>query len=121
MLWCPPALPDMLLQPSLLFILHLFVLRVVAWGGSCSSLLSFNYPNLVITGATHLTAGTNFTASADPTCFLPTYINSVDVCRVAGVVNTSSTSSVTFEMWLPDTWYGRVLTAGNGGLGGCKL
>ncbi|KAF9648832.1 tannase and feruloyl esterase [Thelephora ganbajun] len=22
-------------------------------------------------------------------------------------------------MWLPDTWYGRVLTGGNGGLGGC--
>jgi len=24
-------------------------------------------------------------------------------------------------MWLPDTWYGRLLTGGNGGLGGCKL
>lgn len=113
----PPV--NMFLQPSLLVVLHLLVLRVAAW--DCSSLLSFHYPDTVITGATRLTTGTNFTASADPTCFSPNYINSVDVCRVAGVVNTSSTSSVAFEMWLPDTWYGRVLTAGNGGLGGCKL
>jgi len=117
---CPAPPVNMFLQPSLLFVLHLLVLRVAAWA-DCSSLLSFKYPNLVVTGASRLTAGTNFTASADPTCFQPSYINSVDVCRVAGVVNTSSTSSVTFEMWLPDTWYGRVLTAGNGGLGGCKL
>ncbi|GLB45545.1 putative tannase and feruloyl esterase [Lyophyllum shimeji] len=35
------------------------------------------------------------------------------------VVNTTSTSSVFAEAWLPDTWYGRFLAVGNGGLGGC--
>ncbi|KAF8516430.1 tannase and feruloyl esterase [Hysterangium stoloniferum] len=40
-------------------------------------------------------------------------------CRVLGVVSTSSTSNVHFEMWLPDTWFGRFLGVGNGGLGGC--
>ncbi|KAG6877613.1 hypothetical protein C0993_005617 [Termitomyces sp. T159_Od127] len=35
------------------------------------------------------------------------------------VINTTSTSAVYAEAWLPDTWYGRYLTVGNGGLGGC--
>jgi hypothetical protein len=114
------ALPAMFLQSSFLLILPLFALRVVA-RVDCASLRSFFLPGVVISNAVHLTAGTTFPASADPTCFTPTFVNSVDICRVTGVITTSPTSSVSFEMWLPDTWYGRVLTTGNGGLGGCKL
>ncbi|KAF8577162.1 tannase and feruloyl esterase [Ramaria rubella] len=42
-----------------------------------------------------------------------------DACRVYAVVNTTAQSAVKFEMWLPDTWFGRFLAVGNGGLGGC--
>jgi len=105
-------------QSSLFLILYLLVLRVAA--RDCTGLQSLKLSNAAINNAVHLSAGTTFSASADPTCYLPTYNNTVALCRVSGIVNTSSTSSVEFEMWLPDTWYGRVLTVGNGGLGGCK-
>ena len=45
---------------------------------------------------------------------------SSSVCRVYFVINTTSTSAVHAEAWLPDTWFGRFLGLGNGGLGGCK-
>ena len=35
------------------------------------------------------------------------------------VVNTSETSSITLEAWLPSNWAGRFLSGGNGGLSGC--
>ncbi|KAJ7062995.1 tannase and feruloyl esterase [Mycena belliarum] len=41
------------------------------------------------------------------------------LCRVQFVTDTSETSSVRAEAWLPDEWYGRFLGVGNGGLGGC--
>ncbi|THU92729.1 tannase and feruloyl esterase [Dendrothele bispora CBS 962.96] len=41
------------------------------------------------------------------------------ICRVYASVNTSSISSTKFELWLPDKWYGRFLTVGNGGFAGC--
>jgi hypothetical protein len=103
---------------SLLLLLGLSVLRVAAL--DCAALKSLQLPNSTITDAVYLTSGTTFIASTDPTCFRPTYNNTVAVCRVTGEVTTSSLSSVKWEAWLPDTWYGRVLTNGNGGLGGCK-
>jgi hypothetical protein len=33
--------------------------------------------------------------------------------------NTSNSSSVQIEAWLPDSWNGRFLASGNGGIGGC--
>lgn len=108
----------MSLQPSLLLILYLLVLRVAAW--DCAALRSLTLPDTSISDAFRVAPGSTFNASADPTCFQPTYNNTVAICRVIGTVATSATSSVSFEMWLPDTWYGRVLTGGNGGLGGCK-
>ena len=79
---------------------HLFVLRVGAKGNR-TSLRSLNLPNVTISDAAYVTAGTNFTTSADPTYFLSTFVN-----RVTGVVTTLPTSSVKFEVWLLDTWYG---------------
>lgn len=35
------------------------------------------------------------------------------------LVNTSDTSSMTLEAWLPSNWTGRFLSGGNGGLSGC--
>ncbi|KAJ7498226.1 tannase and feruloyl esterase [Mycena galericulata] len=44
---------------------------------------------------------------------------SVPLCRVQFSTETSPTSAVYAEAWLPDEWYGRFLALGNGGLGGC--
>ncbi|KLO15211.1 tannase and feruloyl esterase [Schizopora paradoxa] len=44
---------------------------------------------------------------------------SVPLCRVQFGVNTSETSEIKAEAWLPDEWNGRFLALGNGGLGGC--
>ncbi|KAJ7152596.1 tannase and feruloyl esterase [Mycena crocata] len=41
------------------------------------------------------------------------------LCRVQFFTNTTDTSSIHAEAWLPDEWYGRFLGIGNGGLGGC--
>ncbi|CAK5263714.1 unnamed protein product [Mycena citricolor] len=42
------------------------------------------------------------------------------LCRVQFAISTSREGSeVKGEAWLPETWYGRVLGVGNGGLGGC--
>lgn len=43
----------------------------------------------------------------------------LDICRVLGAMATSP-MYIHREVWLPDTWYGRVLTGGNDGLGPCN-
>ncbi|OTA99242.1 hypothetical protein M426DRAFT_325327, partial [Hypoxylon sp. CI-4A] len=44
-----------------------------------------------------------------------------DLCRIVLTVATTSSSEVQVEAWLPDTesWNGRFLATGNGGIGGC--
>ncbi|KAJ7637197.1 tannase and feruloyl esterase [Roridomyces roridus] len=44
---------------------------------------------------------------------------SASLCRVHFTTETSPTSSIRAEAWLPDDWHGRFLALGNGGLGGC--
>ena len=88
------------LTSSLLLFPYLFVLHVGAKSNR-TLLRSLNLPNVTISDAAYVTAGTNLTTSADPTYFLSTFVN-----RVTGVVKTSPTSSVKFEVWLPDTWCG---------------
>lgn len=56
----------------------------------------------------------------DPTCALTSQIVAVDLCRVALHVNTTDRSSLVAEIWLPASWNGRLVTTGNGGLGGCE-
>ena len=110
----------MLLSPSFLSILQFPIFPTVQ--DKCTSLSSVtSISNTTITSAARYPAGFNITTAADPTCFTPFQQNSVDICRVNGVIKTSPTSSVDFEMWLPDIWYGRFLVTGNGGLGGCKF
>ncbi|KAJ7112953.1 tannase and feruloyl esterase [Mycena epipterygia] len=41
------------------------------------------------------------------------------LCRVQFYTNTSDTSVIHAEGWLPDEWYGRFMGLGNRGLGGC--
>jgi feruloyl esterase len=42
-----------------------------------------------------------------------------DICRVVVNVSSAPGSSIRFDAWLPDTWNGRFLATGNGGIGGC--
>ncbi|KAF8510909.1 tannase and feruloyl esterase [Gautieria morchelliformis] len=72
--------------------------------------------NTTILAATHVAAGTNVTT---PGSCQSIAFSTVAVCRVQAVVNTTATSAVHFEAWLPDVWFGRFLGLGNGGLGGC--
>ncbi|KAF7344078.1 Carboxylic ester hydrolase [Mycena venus] len=44
---------------------------------------------------------------------------SVPLCRVQFHTNTSATSGLSGEMWLPDEWNGRFMGVGNRGLDGC--
>ncbi|KAJ7662861.1 tannase and feruloyl esterase-domain-containing protein, partial [Mycena rosella] len=39
---------------------------------------------------------------------------SAPLCHVQFVINTTSTSAVHAEAWLPDTWFGRFMATGNG-------
>ncbi|KAJ7479839.1 tannase and feruloyl esterase [Mycena latifolia] len=43
----------------------------------------------------------------------------VPLCRVQFYTNTSDTSGIQGEAWLPDEWYGRLMGLGNRGLSGC--
>ncbi|KAH6614942.1 Tannase/feruloyl esterase [Boeremia exigua] len=42
-----------------------------------------------------------------------------NICRVSLSIKTSEQSNITFEAWLPETWSGRFLATGNGGIDGC--
>ena len=81
---------------------------------------SFTFANTTILNATKVDANVNLTVPGDPSCMFGTVTTSVPICRVEILVNTTSTSRVHMEAWLPDTWFGRFLGLGNGGLGGCK-
>ncbi|KAJ7753494.1 tannase and feruloyl esterase [Mycena metata] len=45
--------------------------------------------------------------------------HSAPFCRVQFHTNTSATSGIDAEAWLPDEWFGRFMGLGNRGLGGC--
>jgi feruloyl esterase len=55
----------------------------------------------------------------DLTCNRPNQTVSVDICRIALNISTSSRSYVLAELWLPEAWDGRSLATGNGGIDGC--
>lgn len=82
-------------------------------------------PELYIANSTrqvleYVPAGTTLTfPDNDPTCSRPSQLVSADLCRIALLVPTTNRSSITFEMWLPVQWSGRLLATGNGGIDGC--
>jgi feruloyl esterase len=49
------------------------------------------------------------------------YRIAVGFCRMNLRVETSHSSEVYVEVWLPEHWQGRLLTTGNGGLAGCTF
>ncbi|KAL0569617.1 hypothetical protein V5O48_012343 [Marasmius crinis-equi] len=93
---------------------------------SCSlAQLSIPFSNSTSThllNASIVPAGTQITfPDVDSSCETSSdpQVLSDDICRVILQVDTSSTSSIHMEAWLPRHWTGRFLSTGNGGLGGC--
>lgn len=90
------------------------------------SCMSFDPASVGITNATvtehaFIQSGTNLSLpDNDPSCGSNSQIVPVDLCRVAVQISTSERSGVVAEVWLPESWNGRLLTTGNGGLGGCE-
>ena len=86
---------------------------------ACTNLMhTLSLENTTIIAAGHITGGQNI--STPGSCQSSAFVTT-DVCRVYAVVNTTTDSAVHFEMWLPDTWFGRFLALGNGGLAGCNF
>ncbi|KAK5136184.1 hypothetical protein LTR08_004021 [Meristemomyces frigidus] len=90
---------------------------------ACESIASnFVSQNVTVNFAHYIPAGTNISLEQDgvlATCARPSQVVSVDLCRVAMLVKTSSISNITLEAWLPTNWTGRFLSTGNGGTSGC--
>ncbi|KAF7296948.1 Carboxylic ester hydrolase [Mycena indigotica] len=59
------------------------------------------------------------TVSTPGSCVSSAAVNNAPLCRVQFVTNTTSTSALHGEAWLPDVWYGRFLGLGNAQVGGC--
>ncbi|KAI0416762.1 feruloyl esterase B [Xylaria grammica] len=107
---------------------HLFLALGVAAGADGadfrSRCLAFK-PESYISNATlnrleYVTAGTNLAfPDNDASCNRASQVVNVDLCRIALLVPTSQRSGFHYELWLPESWNGRTLATGNGGLDGC--
>lgn len=76
--------------------------------------------NATVTNHAFVAAGSNISLpGADALCGLTSQVVDVDLCRVSLEIATSNRSSVLAEIWMPADWNGRLVTTGNGGLGGC--
>ncbi|KAI8936165.1 hypothetical protein NX059_006599 [Plenodomus lindquistii] len=82
-------------------------------------------PEKYVDGATrnvreYVRAGTTLSfPDNDATCNRGSQAVSSNLCRIALSINTTRTSSITFEAWFPENWSGRFLATGNGGIDGC--
>ncbi|KAJ7090541.1 tannase and feruloyl esterase [Mycena epipterygia] len=94
---------------------------VLAASGSAAKCLALqdrlHLENTTILNITHVAAPTN--VATPGLCQSSAPVTSAPLCRVQFVINTTSTSAVHAEAWLPDTFFGRFLGLGNGGVGGC--
>jgi hypothetical protein len=95
-----------------------------AWGqpDSCASLMNFKIPNVEITKAAAIAAGTTepIPWSQTRTAPLPAY------CRVEGIMNRRTgvggeEFGITFALALPDQWNGDFLMQGGGGSNGIVM
>lgn len=129
--WC--ACLETIVAPAMVFI-ALLVLAASSLGAGCDpapatlqqKCMSFDPASAGITNATvtehaFIESGTNLSLpDNDPSCGGKSQVVSVDLCRVALQIATSERSGVVAEIWLPGSWNGRLVTTGNGGLGGCE-
>ncbi|KAJ7750795.1 tannase and feruloyl esterase [Mycena metata] len=78
---------------------------------------SLHLENTTILNVAYIATATN--VSTPGICQSTAPVTAAPLCRVQFLINTTSTSAVHAEAWLPDVWFGRFLGLGNGGLGGC--
>lgn len=83
----------------------------------CARLVDLHLENTTILSAGHVSGPVN--VSTPGSCQSQALVSS-SLCRVQFVIDTTTTSAVHAEAWLPDIWFGRFLGLGNGGLGGCE-
>jgi hypothetical protein len=77
-------------------------------------------PNSAINEHRFVTAGTTLQFSgSDPSYARPNQTVSVDICRMAINISTSSRSGIIFKTSLLEDWSGRFLATGNWGTDGC--
>lgn len=131
-----PSLGCHYLETEAAPVMAFFALLVVATfnlGAGCApatatfqeQCMSFDPTSVGITNATvtehaFINSGTNLSLpDNDPSCGTKSQVVPVDLCRVALQIATSERSGVVAEIWLPESWNGRLVTTGNGGLGGC--
>ncbi|KAI1214499.1 tannase and feruloyl esterase [Annulohypoxylon truncatum] len=110
---------------SAAILLGLVAGRVACSKDRCTSFAtSISIPNTKIIAHNYLPNGTSiFLPGTAESCYGPdpTANATANLCRLALVVSTSSSSKVQVEAWLPDpqSWNGRLLATGDGGIGGC--
>ncbi|KAJ7727779.1 tannase and feruloyl esterase [Mycena metata] len=80
---------------------------------------SLKLENTTVTDTSYVLVGSTIGGTGHWQCSWGKTSVHTAVCRVQFFTNTTDTSSVRAEAWLPDEWYGRFLATGNGGLGGC--
>jgi feruloyl esterase len=95
--------------------------KAAALADPCSALTSLKLENTTITNAFHQLAQTNIATPLSCYDVVGDFTVSTSICRVQGFINTTTESSLEFEAWLPDVWYGRFMGLGNSGLGGCEF
>jgi hypothetical protein len=122
-MWEPPFLSIMahlpILAASILGLLSTFA-RAADPSVKCLALKNtLQLENTTILDAAYIAAPANVSTAGS--CQSVALVSAAPLCRVYLVINTTATSAVHAEAWLPDTWYGRFMGLGNGGLGGCAL
>jgi feruloyl esterase len=112
----------------------LFLLAILSLKADCTSAsatfqqqcMSFDPASVGITNArvtehAYVESGTNLSLpDNDPSCNPRSQVVPANICRVALQIGTSESSGIVAEIWLPESWNGRLVTTGNGGLGGCE-
>jgi feruloyl esterase len=83
-------------------------------------------PERIVPGATrnvlqYLPTNTTLLLSDnDASCNRAKQAIATDTCRIVLSIKTSEQSNIIFEAWFPETWTGRFLATGNGGIDGCE-
>jgi feruloyl esterase len=89
----------------------------------CAALSSsLDLANTTVYFSQYVPGGTNISLSdTNVTCLTgpPTASVETNICRLSAFSATSDRSGINFEVWLPETWSGRFISHGNGGLSGC--
>src|SRR5262245_33533224 len=96
--------------------LALVAFAVLAQQPACEGLKSLSLPNVAITAAEFVPAGTAQTGRGGrggPAAPLPAH------CRVAATLTPTPDSHIEMELWMPaENWNGKFLAVGNGGWAG---